>query len=52
MNIITVTSQWAQWRLKSPVSRLLTQPFVRAQIEENIKAPRDWPLSREFTGDR
>ena len=24
--------------------RLLTQPFIRAQIKENIKAPRHWPL--------
>ena len=33
-------------------SRLFTQPFVQAQIKENIKAPRHWPLWREFTGDR
>ena len=26
---ITVTSQWAQWRLKSPNSRLFTKPFIR-----------------------
>ena len=24
--------------------------FIRAQIKENIKAPRHWPLCREFTG--
>ena len=41
---ITMTSQWAWWRLRSPVSRLFTQPFIRAQIKENIKAPRHWPL--------
>ena len=29
INII-VTSKWAQWRLKSPVSRLFTQSFIRA----------------------
>ena len=46
---ITVTSQWARWRLKSPASRLL---FVQAQIKENIKAPRHWPLWGEFTCDR
>ena len=28
------------------------QPFVQAQIKENIKAPRHWPLWGEFTGDR
>ena len=27
-------------------------PFIRAQIKANIKAPRHWPLCREFTGDR
>ena len=33
---ITMTSQWARWRLKSPASRLFTQP-------------RHWPLWGEFT---
>ena len=37
-NSITVTSWWARWRLKSPASRLFTQPFVEAQIKENTKA--------------
>ena len=49
---ITVTSKWAQWRLKSPISPLFTKPFIQAQIKENIKAPRHWPLYVEFTGDR
>ena len=49
---ITMTSQWAWWRLRSPASRLFTQPFIRAQIKENIKAPRHWPLYGEFIGDR
>ena len=40
-----------RWSLKSPASRLFTQPFIRAQIKENINAPRHWPLYRgEFTG--
>ena len=26
--------------------------IVYAQIKENIKAPRHWPLWGEFTGDR
>ena len=39
-------------RLKSPASRLFTQAFIQAQIKENIKAPRHWPLWAEFTGDR
>ena len=47
---ITMTSQWAWWRLRSPVSRLFTQPFIRAQIKENFKVPRHRPLCGEFTG--
>ena len=31
---------------------LFTQSFIQAQIKENIKAPRHWPLWGEFTGDR
>ena len=42
--IIAVTSQWARWHLKSPASRLFSQAFIQAQIKENIKAPRQWPL--------
>ena len=41
---ITVTSQWAQYRLKSPAPPLFTQPFIQTQFKENIKAPRHWPL--------
>ena len=39
-------------RLKSPASRLFTQPFIQTQIIKNIKAPLHWPLCVEFTGDR
>ena len=46
---ITVTSWWTRWRIKSPASPLLTQPFVQAQIKENIKTPCHLPLCREFT---
>ena len=45
---ITMTSQWARWRLKSPASRLFTQLFIQAQIKGNIKAPRQWPLWGEL----
>ena len=34
--VIFVTSLWARWRLKSPASWLFTQPFIQAQIKENI----------------
>ena len=47
---ITMTSQWPPWRLKSPASTLFTQSLIQAQIKENVKAPRHWPLCREFTG--
>ena len=44
----TVTSQWAQWRLKSSLhNRLLGHGS-----KENIKAPRYWPLWQEIIGDR
>ena len=49
---IIVPSKWARWRLKSPASRLFTHPFIQAQMKENIKAPRNWPLWGKFTGDR
>ena len=32
--------------------QLFTQPFIRAQINENMKALRHWPLCGEFTRDR
>ena len=50
--IITVTSSWVRWCLKSPAACLFIQPFTHAQITENIKALHHWPLCREFTGDR
>ena len=37
---ITITSCWTRRRLKSPASRLFTQPFNQAQITEKIKALR------------
>ena len=54
--IITVTSQWTRWRIESPAPPLftliLTQPFVQAQIKQNIQPPRHWPFWGEFIGDR
>ena len=46
-----MTSWINWWRLKLPAYQLFTQPYVKAQIKENIKAPRHWPLWGEFTGD-
>ena len=31
---------------------IIGQPFIQAQVKENIKAPRHWPLCGEFTGYR
>ena len=31
---------------------IFTQPFIQAQIRDDIKAPRHWALCGEFTGDR
>ena len=47
----TVTSQWARWRPKSLASRLFAQPFIQAQIKENSKVPRRWPLWGDSTDD-
>ena len=45
-------NQRDRWRLKSQAFQLFTQLFVQVQIEENIKAPRHWPLWGKFNGDR
>ena len=48
----------ALWTLLSgqgltwPAFRLFAQPFIQAQIKDNIKDPRHWPLWMESTGDR
>ena len=48
-----------QWRHNETECVSNHQPHVcelnglfKAQIKQNIKAPRHWPLSEEFTGDR
>ena len=61
---ITQPDRWhkhtsLQWRhddhdgvSKWPASRVFAQAFIQAQIKENIKAMRHWPLLGKFTGDR
>ena len=41
-------------RCTSPICTHIVKYWlvIRAQIKENIKAPRNWPLCGEFTGDR
>ena len=36
-NHITVTSQWARWRFKSPALRLFTQPLFRRRLKKTSK---------------
>ena len=48
---VTVTSQGARWRFKSPAPRLFTQQFIPEQLK-NTKARRNWHLCGEFTGHR
>ena len=40
---------WTAMHYKSPASRMFAQPFVQAEITENIKAPRHWPVWGEST---
>ena len=37
---------------QSPASPLFTQPLIVAQIKENLKTLRHWPMCGEFTGGR
>ena len=55
-DVMHYTSQWRHYA-RDGVSNhqphdLFTQPFIQAQIKENIKAPRHWPLCGQFTDDR
>ena len=50
---ITMTSWWARWRLKSPASRLFTQPFVQAQRPASLAFVRGihrWPVNSPHKG--
>ena len=51
---ITMTSKWARWSHKTPVSRLFTQAFIQAQIKEKHRSSASmafvtgihrWPVS-------
>ena len=33
------------------ITKIFIQPFIQAQIKENIKASRHWPLWEEFTSN-
>ena len=50
---LLVTSKFVHYSyVMMSASWLFIQPFVQAQLNENIKALRHWPLWGEFTGDR
>ena len=38
--------------MASHITSLTVVSFIHAQIKENMKAPRHWPLCGELTGDR
>ena len=44
---VWMNSWWARCCRKPPEYRLFAQPFVQAQIQENVKPPRHWSLWRE-----
>ena len=44
--IVLLSPKSLQWR------HCLLNRLLKAQIKENIKTPRHWPLCGEFTGDR
>ena len=52
VSYITMRSKCGWCRLKSPSSRLLTQPFIHGPGQRNIKFLHHWPLWDEVTGDR
>ena len=54
LDTVTITVTYTEHDGVSNQRRLdcLLNLFVQAQIKENIKAPRHWPLWGEFTSDR
>ena len=51
-NTITMTSQWAPWRLSSPTTWRFIQWYTLTNIKETSKLRVTCPLWGEFTGDR
>ena len=37
---------------QTPGSRLFTEAFIQAQMNENVNAPRHWPFLYDSTSDR
>ena len=56
---ITMTSQWARWGLKSPASRLFTQPFIQGADQRKhqssaslafVRGIHWWPVNSPHKG--
>ena len=56
---ITMTSHWARWRLKSPASRLFTQPYVQGADQRKhqssaslafVRGNHRWPVNSCYKG--
>ena len=50
--MVVQRTQWRHNERDDVSNQRFAQPFVQAQMKENINAARYWPLWREFTGDR
>ena len=48
LNDITMTSWWGRWRLKSPASRLLTQPFIQSVDQEKHQSSTSLAFERRI----
>ena len=46
--IITATSQWVGWHLKSPASRLLIQAQIKEKSQSPVNSPDNTPVMREM----
>ena len=47
-----MTSQWAQWRLKSPASLLFIEPFIQGADQRKHQSSASLAFVREFSGGR
>ena len=47
-HFITMTSQWARWRLKSPASRLFTQTFIQGADQRKHQSSASLAFVREI----
>ena len=52
MESLFLTIQWRHNERDGVSNHRCLEPFVQAQIKENIEASSHWPLRREFTGYR